>query len=97
VATVVAAGLWVVYAVNPASEAAAMVRGLAHWFPSLLENGEVLQGVDRLSVQSGEQHYDLSITGGLWAVVFMALIVGLNLLPPRRLIRLNLFITMVRC
>jgi amino acid transporter len=97
VATVVAAGLWIVYAVNPASEAAAMVRGLAHWFPSLLRNGRELRTVGEfpLNVEL-ERPYDLSGTGWLCAVVFMALIVGLNLLPPRRLIRLNLFITVVK-
>ncbi|MDH6437984.1 amino acid transporter [Streptomyces sp. SAI-144] len=96
VATVVAAGLWIVYAVNPASEAVAMVHGLAYWFPSLLRNGEVLRNVAEPTPQSMEHAYDFSMTGVLWAVVFMALIVGLNLLPPRRLIRLNLFITMVK-
>lgn len=85
VATVVAAGLWIVYAVNPASEAVAMVHGLAYWFPSLLRNGEVLRNVAAPTPQSMEHAYDFSMTGVLWAVVFMALIVGLNLLPPRRL------------
>ncbi|MFI7343460.1 APC family permease [Streptomyces sp. NPDC050085] len=96
VATVVAAGLWIVYAVNPASEAAAMVRGLAHWFPSLLRNGESLRHVDALSAEGLSRANDLSFTGGVWAVVFMGFIVGLNLLPPRRLIRLNLYITAVK-
>lgn len=82
VATVVAAGLWIAYAVNPASEAVAMVHGLAFQFESLLE-------------QEGGT-YRLSGAGWLWAVVFMAAIVGLNLLPPRRLIRLNLFVTAVK-
>ncbi|MEU0744350.1 APC family permease [Streptomyces sp. NPDC006134] len=96
VATVVAAGLWIGYAVNPASEAAAMVRGLAHWFPSLLQNGEALKDVGGLTTQRVEQANDLSFTGGLWAVAFMVLLSALNLLPPRRLIRLNLFITVVK-
>ncbi|WP_437048270.1 APC family permease [Streptomyces sp. enrichment culture] len=96
VATVVAAGLWIGYAVNPASEAAAMVRGLAHWFPSLLQNGEALKDVDGLTTQRMEQANDLSFTGGLWAIAFLVLISGLNLLPPRRLIRLNLFVTVVK-
>lgn len=82
VATVVAAALWIVYAVNPASEAVAMVRGLAHWVPTLLD-------------KKGD-HYDLSPTGWLCSVGFLALIMGLNLLPPRRLIRLNLFVTVVK-
>src|ERR1035438_8664804 len=40
-ATVVAAGVWVFYAVDPASEAVAMVRGLAAWSPgpAALVNG----------------------------------------------------------
>ncbi|WP_437015305.1 APC family permease [Streptomyces sp. enrichment culture] len=96
VATVVAAGLWIGYAVNPASEAAAMVRGLAHWFPSLLQNGEALKDVNGLTTQRVEQANDLSFTGGLWAIAFLVLISGLNLLPPRRLIRLNLFVTVVK-
>lgn len=95
VASVVAAGLWIVYAVNPASEAAAMVRGLAYKFPSLLENSKELKKAGELKT-GVDQPYDLSTTGLLVAVVFMALIVGLNLLPPRRLIRLNLFITVVK-
>lgn len=96
VATVVAAGLWIVYAVNPASEAAAMVRGLAHWVPSLLKEGDKLQTVGEFTRGSVARPYDLSLTGWLCAVLFMALIVGLNMLPPRRLIRLNLFITLVK-
>lgn len=96
VATVVAAGLWIVYAVNPASEAAAMVRGLAHWLPSLLQDGEKLKRVGESTLPSVERPYDLSPTGWLCAVGFMALIMGLNLLPPRRLIKLNIFITVVK-
>ncbi|WP_353940897.1 APC family permease [Streptomyces sp. HUAS MG91] len=91
VATVVAAALWIVYAVNPASEAAAMVRGLAHWFPSLLRSGHtggLPTGLDRAN--------DLSFTGALCAVVLMMAVVGFNLLPARRLIRLNLFITVIK-
>lgn len=95
VATVVAAGLWIVYAVNPASEAAAMVRGLALRFPWLLENSEELEEAGGLG-KGLDQPYDLSTAGLLCAVAFMALIVGLNLLPPRRLIRLNLVITVVK-
>ncbi|MGW0825567.1 APC family permease [Streptomyces sp. NPDC002845] len=85
VATVVAAGLWIAYAVNPASQAAAMVRGLADWIPWLLAHPD-----------SRDRPYDLSASGLLCAVVFMALIMGMNLLPPRRLIRLNLYITAVK-
>ncbi|MGW0708571.1 APC family permease [Streptomyces sp. NPDC002643] len=83
-ATVVAAGLWIAYAVNPPSEAAAMVRALAHGEPELL------------SCKEGKEDILLSATGWLCAIAFMALIVGLNFLPPRRLIRLNLYITGVK-
>ncbi|MEU6841126.1 APC family permease [Streptomyces sp. NPDC046716] len=95
VATVVAAALWIVYAVNPASEAAAMVRGLAHWFPSLLRGGHTgaeIAGLPPDMHRAG----DLSLTGALCAVVLMIVVVGFNLLPARRLIRLNLFITVVK-
>ncbi|GAA4041052.1 APC family permease [Streptomyces shaanxiensis] len=95
VASVVAAGLWIVYAANPASEAAAMVRGLAYEFPSLLKHSDELRQAGDLA-RNVDQPYDLSTMGLLVAVAFMALIVGLNLLPPRRLIRLNLFITVVK-
>ncbi|MFJ8826949.1 APC family permease [Streptomyces sp. NPDC102467] len=96
VATVVAAALWIVYAVNPASEAAAMVRGLSHWFPSLLRSGHAGADVGGLSPHGMEHAYDLSVAGALFAVVLMVAIVGFNLLPARRLIRLNLFITIVK-
>ncbi|MFJ4716526.1 APC family permease [Streptomyces sp. NPDC088785] len=93
VATVVAAALWIVYAVNPASEAAAMVRGLAHWYPSLLRSGHT--GAAGLP-PAMDRAYDLSFTGALCAVALMMVVVGFNLLPARRLIRLNLFITVVK-
>ncbi|MFI5798311.1 APC family permease [Streptomyces sp. NPDC051677] len=83
-ATVVAAGLWIAYAANPASEAWAMVQGLAYEFPSLL------------SCPKGAEDPQLSGRGWLCAVAFLTLIVGLNFLPPRRLIRLNLIITAVK-
>ncbi len=92
-ATVVAAGLWIAYVANPASEAAVMVRGLAHWLPWLLDKGDGLKDV---APKPPEQPYDLSIEGWLCAVAFMALITALNLLPSRRLIRLNLFVTVVK-
>jgi amino acid transporter len=88
VATVVAAGLWTVYAMNPPSEAAAMVQGIGHWFPSLLRPGELDEGV-RLPGS-------LTRSGGLVAVLFLTLIIGLNLLPLRKLIRFNLIVTVVK-
>ncbi|WP_196217971.1 APC family permease [Streptomyces blattellae] len=95
-ATVVAAGLWIAYAANPASEAAAMVRGLAYWVPSLMEQGRDLQNAADLSAKDLAQPYDLSVSGWLCTVAFMALITALNLLPPRRLIRLNVLVTAVK-
>lgn len=79
-ATVVAAALWIAYAANPASEAAAAVHGL----------GDLLPG----QVMTKDDH--LSATGQLYAGVLMALIVGLNLLPPRQLLKLNLVVTGVK-
>ncbi|MET9845148.1 APC family permease [Streptomyces ossamyceticus] len=95
VATVVAAGLWIVYAANPASEAAAMVRGLAYAYPWLLENGDRLAEAGGLG-GSVARPYDLSNSGLLCAVAFLALIMAVNLLPQRRLIRLNLVVTVVK-
>ena len=95
-ATVVAAGLWIAYAANPASEAAAAVRGLAYWLPSLMEEGRGLQNAGNLTEETLAQPYDLSRTGWLCTVAFLALIMALNLLPARRLIRLNLFVTAVK-
>ncbi|MGP4050930.1 APC family permease [Streptomyces sp. 2A115] len=95
-ATVAAAGLWIAYAANPASEAAAMVRGLAYWFPSLMANGDDLEQAKELTASTLAQPYDLSGTGWLCAVAFMTLIMALNLLPPRRLIRLNVYVTVVK-
>lgn len=79
-ATVVAAALWIAYAANPASEAAAVVH--------VLEN--LLHG----NAKAADHH--LSVTGQLYAGVLVALIVGLNLLPPRRLLKLNLVVTGVK-
>ncbi|MEU6378228.1 APC family permease [Streptomyces sp. NPDC046909] len=42
VATVVAAGLWIFYAINLASEAVAMVRGLDPWMKDLLDESGTL-------------------------------------------------------
>ncbi|MBO1330083.1 APC family permease [Streptomyces sp. VRA16 Mangrove soil] len=97
VATVVAAALWIVYAVNPASEAAAAVRGLAHWFPSLLRSGHEGATAGPGGPSLGmDRAYDLSLTGALCAVGLMLVVVGFNLLPARRLIRLNLFVTVIK-
>ncbi|MGW3650454.1 APC family permease [Streptomyces sp. NPDC000878] len=79
-ATVVAAALWIAYAANPASQAAAAV---VHGLKDLLPGEEVL----------GDH---LSAIGQLYAVVLLALIVGVNLLPTRQLLRLNLVITAVK-
>ncbi|MFF7264963.1 APC family permease [Streptomyces sp. NPDC008159] len=95
-ATFVAAGLWIAYAANPASEAAAMVRGLAYWFPELMENGTSLRQAGDLTASTLARPYDLSDAGWLCTVAFMTLIMALNLLPARRLIRLNAFVTLVK-
>lgn len=77
VATVAAAGIWVFYAVNPASEAAAMTSGLAAWQPGLFHPGSVR----------------LTPAGFVWAFVFMVLTTAVNLLGPRLFLRFNALLT----
>jgi amino acid transporter len=77
VATVSAAGLWVFYAVNPASEAAAMTSGLSAWRPGLFYSG-------------GSR---LTLEGFVWATFFMVLITVVNLLGPRLFLRFNVLLT----
>lgn len=75
VATVVAAGVWVFYAVNPASEAAAMTRGLTfrHSWAGLVKS-----------------HGDgLTWRGIGVALLFMLLIAAVNLLGPRLFLKVN--------
>jgi amino acid transporter len=81
VATVAAAGLWIFYAINPASEAAAMTEGLSSWFPGLVD----------LSNPSGNT---LTPMGFVCATAFMAVIVAVNLIAPRVFVKVNFFLTL---
>jgi amino acid transporter len=72
-ATVLAAGLWIFYAVSPASEAVAMVEGLPHRSP-----WKNLVTVNRLGQQTG-----LTARGVAMVVLFLVLISAVNLLGPR--------------
>ena len=83
-ATVVAAGLWVFYAVNPASEAAAMIRGLVQWLD--------WHGLTR----PGTSADSLTWTGRGLAVLFVALIAAVNLLGPRWFLRINAVLTLFK-
>lgn len=85
VATVSAAGLWVFYAVNPASEAAAMTSGLSAWRKGLLvtNSGNV----------TGDGTGHLTGEGFAWAALFMVLITVVNLLGPRLFLRFNALLT----
>jgi len=78
-ATVVAAGLWLFYAVNPASEAVAMVRALAEWLRA-----------DNLVKAHGT---GLSGSGLGWAVLLMVLVTAVNLLGPRLFLLINGILT----
>ncbi|WP_165845515.1 APC family permease [Streptacidiphilus pinicola] len=74
VATVVAAGLWIFYSINLASEAVAMTQGLS-W------------NVHRLLVR--HQHSTtLTPAGWAYTLAFMAVISAVNLIAPRILFRL---------
>lgn len=79
-ATVVAAGVWVFYASNPAGEAIAMVRGLGFWsryWQDLVNaNGNGLTG-----------------RGIAWAAFFILLMTAVNLLGPRRFLMVNNVLT----
>ncbi|MCW2936070.1 MAG: hypothetical protein JWM19_7032 [Actinomycetia bacterium] len=74
-ATVVAAGVWVFYAVNPASEATAMVRGIVEWTH--------WQGL--VNMKSGR----LAWEGIGWAAFLILLVTAVNLLGPRMFLRVN--------
>jgi amino acid transporter len=78
-ATVVAAGVWIFYALSPASQAAAMVRGLwASWNWS------------GLTESNG---YGLTWRGFGFAMLFLLLITAVNLLGPRLFLRINNVLT----
>ncbi|GHJ99130.1 hypothetical protein SY2F82_09280 [Streptomyces sp. Y2F8-2] len=78
VATVVAAGLWIFYALNAASEAVAMTEALASQAPALT---------------SGSRP-GLAGWGLACATVFLVLITAANLLAPRIFVKVNLALTL---
>ncbi|HXL89709.1 MAG TPA: APC family permease [Streptosporangiaceae bacterium] len=78
-ATVVAAGVWIFYALSPASQAAAMVKGLQVWW--------------RWSGITGSKGYDLTWRGFGFAMLFLLLITAVNLLGPRLFLRINNVLT----
>lgn len=84
-ATVVAAGLWVFYAVNPASESTVMVRDLVDW--------RKWQGL--ISPSSGDADA-LTWSGRGLAVLFVVLIAAVNLLGPRWFLRINNVLTIYK-
>lgn len=80
VATVAAAGLWLLYAINAASEAVAMTRGLSWKVPSLLTH-------------SGNT---LTVKGWCCTLAFMVVISAVNLVTPRLFFRINSWLTVVK-
>ncbi|MBR7832890.1 APC family permease [Actinospica durhamensis] len=81
-ATVVAAGLWVFYAINPASEAVAMTRALSGWTQArgvIPAHGNGLTG-----------------TGLGWAVALMLAVTAVNLLGPRLFLVVNGVLTVFK-
>ncbi|MGI5457712.1 APC family permease [Streptomyces sp. CA-249302] len=81
VATVMAAGLWLVYAINLASEAVAMTKGLSGW-----------KGVHGLLDPSDT----LTTEGWCYALGFMAAISAVNLIAPRIFFRINSWLTVLK-
>lgn len=81
VATVAAAGLWLVYAINLASEAVAMTRGLLPW----KVEGLLASGSDALTTK-----------GWCYSLVFMAAISAVNLVAPRIFFRINSWLTVLK-
>ncbi|WP_406835374.1 APC family permease [Streptomyces sp. AHU1] len=81
VATVAAAGLWLVYAINLASEAVAMTRGLSWKVEGLLASSDS----DALTTK-----------GWCYALVFMAAISAVNLVAPRIFFRINSWLTVLK-
>jgi amino acid transporter len=77
-ATVVAAAVWVYYPINPATEAAAMVRGLA---------GSGWRGLMNTTTMV------LTWRGIAWAALFILLISAANLLGPRLFLMINNVLT----
>lgn len=84
VATIVAAALWIFYAINTASEAAAMAKGLSFWFPGLSYSPD----------PADPSQYTLTGTGLFWAAAFMAVITVVNLLAQQLLVKVNFLLTL---
>src|SRR6266566_923711 len=82
VATVVASALWLAYALNSATEAAAMTKGLG----SL--------GVRDLIPSQQFNVDELTATGLVYATLFMVVILAVNLLARRLFIRFNSLLTL---
>lgn len=83
VATIVAAALWIFYAINTASEAAAMTKGLSFW----------RSGLSYPSDPGDPSQYTLTHTGLFCAALFMAVITVLNLLAQQLLVKVNFLLT----
>jgi amino acid transporter len=83
VATVAAAGLWLVYAINLASEAVAMTRGLSSW---------KVKGL----LASTSDSDALTTKGWCYSLVFMAAISAVNLVAPRIFFRINSWLTVLK-
>lgn len=86
-ATIVAAALWLTYALNSASEAAAMVKGLGTMHVLGLA----------LPPAPGQQAFDvdaLTARGLLFAALFLAAILAVNLLARRLFVRFNFALTL---
>jgi len=78
VAIIAAASLWVFYATNPASEAAAMTKGLAYWYPNLLDSSTDTP----------------TMFGFVTAASFMAVIFAINLVAQRLFVKVNFALTL---
>lgn len=82
-ALVIGAGIWVFYAVNPASEVAAVVHGLQQWtgWKSLLD---------------GNDCHRLSWSGIGYAWLVLLLLTAVNLIGAKRFIRVNNIVTIFK-
>ena len=85
-ATVLAAGLWIFYAVNPASEAVAMVDNLPDRSP----------WKDLVTLNSHGQQFGLTPRGIGVAALFLVLIAAVNLLGPRLFLAINNVLTLFK-
>jgi amino acid transporter len=83
VATIAAAALWIFYALNPVTEAAAATKGLTAWFGGLYTSGTY-----ESSAPTVEGY-------GLTAVLLVVITV-VNILAPRWFLRVNVVVTAVK-